>query len=319
VAASPPNFADRLIAAMTEKKSAACVGLDIVYDKLPEAIRNDKSFNDPANTQVVMDAALEFSRKVLRLVAPHVAAVKINSAYFERYYWDGIEAYYSLVQEAQANKLLVIGDVKRGDVGTSADAYCDAHLAEPTVENLEEGATPDAVTVNPYFGSDGVIPFLNVAATQGKGVFMLIRTSNESAREFQDFKDGTGKPLYHYIAEKCAAWAGAEDLVGKSGYSSLGAVVGGTYPDDARRLRALMPKSIFLVPGYGVQGATAEDCAAAFNPDGKGAVVSATRSVLYAFNDSRYADRFDSWEKCVEQAAVDMKDELNRAIAKTAG
>lgn len=304
---------------MQEKKTVACVGLDIVYDKLPEAIRNNKDLNDPSDTQVATDAALEFASRVLKVVAPHVAAVKINSAFLERYYWDGAEAYYSLVQEAQSNKLLCIGDVKRGDVGHSAEAYAAAHLADPTMENLDEGASPDAVTVNPYLGFDGVAPFLQVAKDEGKGVFVLVRTSNESAREFQDFKDAAGKPLFQFVAERCAAWAEDPELMGKAGYSCLGAVVGGTYPDDLKNLRALMPKSLLLVPGYGAQGATADDCAAAFAADGKGALVAATRSVIYAFSDPKYAERFDNWEKCVEQAAIDMKEELNRAIEKRRG
>jgi orotidine-5'-phosphate decarboxylase len=304
------------MAAMQEKKSVACVGFDIVYDKLPDSIRNNRDFNDPANTQVAMDAALEFATRALKVVAPHVAAVKINSAFFERYYWDGVEAYYSLVQEAQSHKLLTIGDVKRADIGPSAEAYADAHLAEPTVENLEEGATPDAVTVSPYLGLDGVTPFLEIAKEQGKGVFVLVRTSNESAREFQDFKDGAGTPLWRFVGDRVAMWAEAPGLVGKSGYSSLGAVVGGTYPDDVRQLRSAMPRSIFRGPGYGAQGASADDCTAAFDAAGGGAIVSATRSVLYAFNDPKYSEKFDSWEKCVEQAAIDMKDDLNAALAK---
>jgi len=307
------NFADRLLAEMREKKSVVCVGLDVVYDKLPEAIRTDPDLNDPADTQVAMDAALEFCSRVLKVVAPHVAAVKINSAFFENHYWDGVEAYYSLVQDAQSRKLPVIGDVKRGDVETSAAAYAAAHLADPTFENLQEGAAPDAVTVNPYFGADGVRPFLDVAAKQGKGVFILVRTSNESAREIQDFADASGKPLWRHVGERAASWAQGAGLVGKSGYSSVGAVVGATYADDLRVLRSVMPKSILLVPGYGSQGGTAADCAAAF-VDGKGALVSASRSIVYAFNDPAYNTRFDSWEKCVEQAAIDMKNDLNKAL-----
>lgn len=309
------HFADRLVAASAEKNSVACVGLDVVYDKLPEAIRNDPNFNDDADTQVAMDAALEFCTRVLKVIAPHVAAVKINSAFFERYFRDGVEAYYSLIQEAQGQKLLVIGDVKRGDIDSSAAGYAEGHLADPDFENLEGEGNADAVTVNGYFGIDGIKPFLDVVREHGKGIFVLVRTSNESAREIQDFKDASGKPLWQHMAERVNTWSGAPDLQGKSGFTSVGAVAGGTYADDLKRVRELLPRSLILVPGYGAQGASARDCAAAFK-DGKGAIVSATRTVLYAYNEPQYSTRFTSWEKCVEQAVIDMKDDLNKALGK---
>ena len=197
----------------------------------------------------------------------------------------------------------MIGDVKRSDIGPTAAAYAEAHLAGP--------GAPDAVTVNGYLGADGIEPFCQVAARDGKGLFVLVRTSNPSAAQTQDFTDADGVPFYEHMARQVAELG--EGLVGKRGYSSLGAVVGATYPDEARKLRRIMPKQIVLVPGYGAQGATAADCAASFNADGAGAIVNASRSVIYAHQRDQYAGV--DWRQAVRAAAEAFAGDIRGALS----
>ncbi|HEX8911544.1 MAG TPA: orotidine-5'-phosphate decarboxylase [Humisphaera sp.] len=307
----PDLFGDRLIEAARAKAAPVCVGLDPMFDQFPEEIAGDV---DPGDTDAVIDAVFEFTTRVLRVVAPLVPVVKFQSAYFEKYLWEGVEAYYSLVREAKDLGLLVIGDIKRGDIGTTAAAYAEGHLDDVAAEDLEDVSTPDAVTVNPMLGADTVEPFVKVARATDKGLFVLVRTSNPGSAEFQDVPLADGRTWSEMLADRMNAIAGGEGLVGSSGYSSVGAVVGATQPQTMKSLRERMPKSIFLLPGYGAQGATADMTRLAFK-DGAGAVVSASRSILYAHKDKRYAARFgDDWEKCVEQATLDMREDLRRVL-----
>jgi orotidine-5'-phosphate decarboxylase len=241
--------------------------------------------------------------------------VKFQSAYFEKYLWEGVEAYYSLIQEAKELGLLVIGDVKRGDIGSTATAYAAGHLADPpSRDDAADVLVPDAITVNPMLGLDTLEPFVKVAREADKGLFVLVRTSNPGSGQFQDVKLADGRTWSEMLADALAPVAAAEALVGPSGYSSVGAVVGATQPATMHSLRQRLPQSIFLLPGYGAQGATAEMTRAAFK-DGRGAIVSASRSILYAHREAKYADRFgDDWEKCVEQAVLDMREDLGRVV-----
>ncbi|MBN1491731.1 MAG: orotidine-5'-phosphate decarboxylase [Phycisphaerae bacterium] len=311
----PDNFADRLLKAIRSKRAPACVGIDPIYSRLPAEISEHRDMNDENDAEVALDAVLEFSRRVIRIVAPYVPAVKINIAFFERYYWEGIEGYYELVQEAADRDLIVIGDCKRADIGSTSEMYARAHLADPDFGNLDDLVAPDAVTVNPYFGLDGVRPFIDVARDEGKGVFALVRTTNESAARIQDLPGADGMSFCESVAREVAAWAQDDGLVGTAGYSCVGAVVGAQDRDNALKLRAMMPNSIFLVPGYGAQGGTAEDVAACFKSDGTGAIVNASRSILYAYEDVRYLELYASeWEKCIEQACKDFVADLAKVI-----
>lgn len=301
------HFADRLLSAIERKGSPVCVGLDPVYDRLPKELRVE------VDDQVEQTEYIgEFCRRVLEIVAPIVPAVKIQSAYFEKYGSVGVDLYALLVDRARELELLVIGDVKRNDIGSTARAYAAGHLEATFTRYGPVDRTPDAITVNGYFGADGLQPFADVAAEQGKGVFVLVRTSNPSAGTIQDFADADGKKFYEHLAEQVAALGGGEGFIGGRGYSCVGAVVGATYPDEARRLRQIMPRQIFLVPGYGAQGATAADCAAAFKPDGTGAIVNASRSVIYAFSDDKYAGT--DWRKAIESAAKAFAKDVAGAI-----
>ncbi|MFP3938210.1 MAG: orotidine-5'-phosphate decarboxylase [Phycisphaerae bacterium] len=292
------NFADRLLEAIARKRSPVCVGIDPNFDYLPDELRRDSDASGRLQT------IRSFCEDVLRIVEPYAPAVKPQSAYFEAYGPPGVEAYYDVVRRARELGLIVIGDVKRQDIGSTASAYAAGHLADPKA--------PDAVTVGGYFGTDGIAPFIDAARETGRGLFVLVRTSNPSATQVQDITDVDGKALYEHMAELVAMLGGEDGLVGSRGYSAVGAVVGATYPDEARKLRKLMPQQIFLVPGYGAQGATAAECKAAFAQDGTGAIVNASRSVIYAHRRERYAEL--PWRQAVESAAKDFARDIRNAI-----
>lgn len=305
------HFGDRLCEAVKNKKTSLTVGLDPVYPRLPEAIRSHKEMNDETDIASAIDAIFEFSTKVLRIVAPLVPAVKINIAFFEKYLWEGLENYYSLISEADELGLEIIGDVKRGDIGHTAQSYAAAHLTNPEFVGLDDVLAPDAITVNGFAGADGIIPFADVAGEQGKGVFVWVRASNPSAAAIQDFADAEGKMMYEKLAEIVAEIANQPERIGSAGYSNVGMVIGGTSPEATTALRKKFDKIWFLVPGFGSQGATAADCLRFCKPDGTGALINASRSIIYAYEKPKYKDEFgDNWEKCIEQAVVDAKVEL---------
>lgn len=308
------HFADRLSEAVKSKRTPLVVGLDPVYARLPEQIRTNRHMNDETDIAASVDAFFEFCTRTLKVIAPLVPAVKINIAYFERYLWEGIETYSALVSEAEALGLEVIGDVKRGDIGHTAMAYAEAHLKNSDFVDMEGMVAPDAITVNGFAGADGILPFADVANEQGKGIFVWVRASNPSAGPIQDFADASGVKMYEKLAEVVGEIANQDKYLGSTGYSNVGMVVGGTSPEMTTALRQRYPKCWFLVPGFGSQGATADDCVRFCNPDGLGALVNASRSILYAFDRPEYKEQFgDNWEKCIEQATIDAKVELAKA------
>jgi len=305
----PEVFADRLLSAIRAKGAPICVGIDPIFEMLPDEVAGEAGDRDGNDYEAVIDAIFAFTTRILKVVAPLVPCVKFQSAYFEKYLWEGVEAYYSLVQEAKELGLLVIGDVKRGDIGATSSAYAAAHLAE-SPHGEDDAAAPDAITVNPMLGPDTLEPFTKVCKDEGKGLFVLVRTSNPGSAQFQDAKLADGRTWSEMLADTLAPIAASEGLVGASGYSSIGAVVGATQPQTMQSLRKRLPQSIFLLPGYGTQGATAEMTREAFI-NGQGAIVSASRSILYAHREPKYASCFgDDWEKCVEQAVLDMRQDL---------
>jgi len=304
------NFADRLLDAIDRTGAPVCVGIDPIFDLLPDAVAGDARDRGNPDREASIDAIFAFTTGVLRIVAPHVPCVKFQSAYFEKYLWEGVEAYYSLIAEAAELGLLVIGDVKRGDIGTTASAYAAGHLADADLHEADDVVIPHAITVNPFLGLDTLEPFVKTAVEFNKGLFALVRTSNPGSGELQDAKMADGRTFSEMLADKLAAVAANPTLMGSRGYSSLGAVVGATQPQTMQSLRQRLPHSIFLLPGYGAQGATAEMTRAAFK-DGRGALVSASRSILFAHREPKYAERFgENWERCVEQAVLDMKQDL---------
>jgi orotidine-5'-phosphate decarboxylase len=300
---APSHFVDRLLAAIEEKGSPVCVGLDPNPALLPEPFRADSE--DPTEQ---LERVGRFCAEVLQLVAPYVPAVKPQIAWFEalpapqRFF--GLAIYSAVIRLARQMGFVVIGDAKRGDIGSTAEAYAAVHLRG------EEA--PDALTVNGYFGADGLEPFLAACRDEARGLFVLVRTSNPSAKTIQDVQDAAGRPFYEHLAGQVAEIGHGEGLMGASGYSAVGAVVGATYPDEARRLRRIMPEQLFLLPGYGQQGATAEDCAAAFKPDGTGAIVNAARSVIYAHRRDEHAGK--DWKTAVADAARDFATDIASAL-----
>jgi orotidine-5'-phosphate decarboxylase len=309
------HFADRLCEAVKTKKTSLTVGLDPVYNRLPVTIRSHRQMNDEFDADAAVDAIFDFCTQVMRIVAPMVPAVKINIAFFEKYLWEGLETYYALISEAEDLGLEIIGDVKRGDIGHTAEIYAAAHLQNPELAGLEDTLAPDAITINGYTGADGIEPFAVVATQQGKGVFVLVRTSNPSAAAIQDVLDADGKPMYERIAEIVGQIADQPERIGNNGYSNIGMVVGGTTPDITSTLRKKYDKIWFLVPGYGSQGASATDCVRFCKPDGTGALINASRSIIYAYEKPQYKEQFgDDWKRCIEQAVIDAKIDLATAM-----
>jgi len=309
------HFADRLCDAVKTKKTSLIVGLDPVYTRLPSAIRSHRQMNDEFDAAAAVDAIFDFCTQAMRIVAPMVPAVKINIAFFEKYLWEGLETYYSLISEADELGLEIIGDVKRGDIGHTAEAYAAAHLENSELAGLEDNLAPDAITVNGYTGTDGIEPFADMADKQGKGIFVVVRTSNPSAAAIQDFTDADGQRMYEKLAEVVGQIANKTERIGNNGYSNVGMVVGGTAPQVTTALRRKYEKIWFLVPGYGSQGAEAADCVRFCKPDGTGALINASRSIIYAYEKPKYKDQFgDDWKRCIEQAVIDAKVDLANAM-----
>ncbi len=299
----PEHFADRLMDAIAAKNSRVCVGIDPVYERLPAHLLSNGWYD--ANS--IANDVRRFCTPLMTAVAEAAVAVKFNSAFFEALGPAGPDLLQDLLGAALSLDLLVLTDAKRGDVGSTAQLYARAVFADYVPFPMRH---PDAVTVNPYTGSDGVVPFVELAQEVGGGVFVLVRTSNPSAREIQDL-DAGGKPVYRHVAELVRGWG--EGHQGASGYSSVGAVVGATWPEQLVELRAAMPHTPFLVPGYGAQGGAAGDVAAAFDENGLGAIVNSSRGIIYAYaEDDRYsAERFDL---AAADAAERMRREINQAL-----
>jgi len=314
------HFADRMFDAIEAKQAPLCVGLDPMYERLPKQIREIAASNR-AGLGEQAAAAREFCQSVIDIVAGQVPCVKLQSASFERCGPTGMRAYFEVADYAHEQGLLVIGDVKRADIGSTAEAYAAAHLEEVFIgEGKDERAvTLDAATVNPYFGKDGVQPFIETAKRGGQGVFVVVRTTNPSAKDFQDFKDAEERRVFERIGERVNDWANQEGCLGDCGYSLLGAVVAATYPEDTKLLRALMPNSLLLVPGVGAQGGSVDDATLAFHDDGWGALVTVSRSVIYAWERPEYQHLGEvNWEEAIEVAAIDMKAALAEALARRA-
>jgi len=299
------HFVDRLFTAIRRVGNPVVVGIDPRPDELPSGFLD----RFPANRAGISEALHRFGREVVDVVAPLVAAVKFQCAFYEAFGPEGVAALHATASYAHDRDLVVIVDAKRNDIGSTAEAYARGYLGKvPIGGTFEPSWQVDALTVNPYFGSDGIVPFIKVAAREQKGIFVLVRTSNLSAGEFQDLV-ADGKPLYRHVATRLAQWA--QPYRGELGYSLAGAVVGATYPEQLAELREALPGVLFLVPGYGTQGATARDIAAAFDADGLGALVNNSRGITFAYERPAYHARFGAdWQSAIAQAVHDMIDDL---------
>lgn len=307
------HFADRLIAAVKAQGNPVCVGLDPRFDWLPKAIRESATKAHGPGAPAAAEAFLAFNRAILDALAGRVPVCKPQIAFYEEYGADGIRCYRETIRHAQARGFLVISDAKRGDIGSTAEAYARAHLGGAGDDGA--GFDADALTVNPYLGRDTLQPYLDLGLPLGKGLFVLVKTSNPGSGDLQDLEAGPERrPLYEHVAGMVRQLG--EKHRGAGGFTPVGAVVGATYPEQARRLRELMPDALFLVPGYGAQGATAKDAAAAFRKDGLGAVVNSSRGILFAFRQEPYASRFGEakFAEAAREAALAMAKDLNAAL-----
>jgi len=304
-----PHFADELLRRCRDRGTQVVVGLDPRFDRLPADVTEPALAEFGPCPRAAARAFRDFNRAVIGRVAEHVVAVKVQVAFYEQLGCAGMEAYAETLRYAREKGLLVIGDVKRNDIAATAAAYAAAHLGGGGAVEDSDDFVADAITVNPYLGGDGVRPFLEAAAPRGRGVFVLVRTSNPSAVEIQDLDCG-GEPLCGRLARLVDEW-GAQ-YRGSSGYSALGAVVGATFPDELVGLRRRMPHAVLLVPGFGAQGAGVADVAGAFDADGGGAVVNASRSVIFAWERPPYSDSYgpEHWHEAVAQAAADMRAQI---------
>ncbi len=303
----------RLIAGITAKDAPVVVGLDPNLSFIPDFIL--KNAQDAAQGDIpeycerenviAAEAVWQFNKPIIDAVCDIVPAVKPQVAMYEQFGIPGMIAYKKTVDYCRSKGLIVIGDVKRGDIGSTSEAYARGHLAGKAFD-------VDFATVNPYLGSDGVLPFVKICKEHDKGIFVLVKTSNPSSGEFQDVLTGDGRAIYELVGRKVAEW-GADCKEGV--YSNVGAVVGATYPEQARILRKLMPHTFILAPGYGAQGATAADLSSFFDSDGLGCIVNSSRGIIAAYKKEAYSKYGEEgFADAARAAAIDMINDLRGAV-----
>jgi len=305
------NFADRLLEAVIAKGNPVVVGLDPRLEMMPDFL-NPRGANPNGKTAAEMITS--FHELILDIVSPLVPAVKLQIAFYEQYGLPGLQALHETIGLARDRKLVVIVDAKRNDIATTATAYANAFLGRTAYgTELRPVFDVDCITISPYLGRDSLQPFVDVCSKYGKGVFILVKTSNPGSRDLQDETlHSTGAPLHELVAEMVAALG--KDLIGERGYSAIGAVVGATFSEQASRLRRLMPQSILLVPGYGAQGGTATDAAHCFDASGVGAIVSASRSITYPHREPSIGE--DEFSKLVLGQTQTMIQGLSAALQR---
>jgi orotidine-5'-phosphate decarboxylase len=295
------HFSDRLISAIQSKRTPLVVGLDPRLEQLPQCFRQRAGRGD---LKAAAQSTAEFCCAVVDCVAPLVPAVKPQMAFFELLGPDGLVALARVIDHAKGSGLLVILDGKRGDIGSTAEAYAQAYLGEDQFRAWN----CDALTVNPFLGDDSLEPFINAASANGTGAFVLVKTSNPGSATFQEQRVGD-RPLYELVASKIQLLA--HQTVGKNDYGCVGAVVGATSPRQLAELRAFMPNTMFLIPGFGAQGATARDVAAGFDSVGLGAVVNSSRAIIYAWERAQFERLGAShWQRAVEEATREAISQL---------
>ena len=313
---SKKNFADMLLDKIAEMNNPSIGGLDPKLDYIPRSILDESyemcegdCFNAAAH------ALLKFNIRLIDAVCDIIPAVKVQMAYYEMYGVPGMEAFRRTCEYAKSKGLIVVADGKRNDIGSTSQAYSDAYLGSTDFSafgaQAQNAYDIDCLTVNPYLGIDGIKPFLDNCSANGKGIFALVKTSNPSSGQIQDQELAGGDKVFESVADLVNEWG--RDLVGDSGYASVGAVVGATWPEQAKILRKQMPEAIFLVPGYGAQGGSGETVAVNFDKDGKGAIVNASRSFMCAYKSERWKNTFspDEFDLAARAEMMRMRDEIN--------
>lgn len=307
------NFADRLFGAVQAKNSVVCVGLDPRLDRIP-AFLVQKMVEDYGMTlECIVEIFIAFNKGIIDAIADLVPVVKPQVAFYEQYGFQGMRAYEATCKYARSKGLLVLADGKRNDIGSTAEAYAAAFLGEIDVFGQPQMAPmeADALTVNAYLGYDGIGPFVDACREHGKGLFVLVKTSNPSSGDLQDrITADENISIHELMAHFVESWG--QDLIGACGYSSIGAVVGATYPKEAEKLRKLMPESILLVPGYGAQGGSAEDVKPCFNKDGFGAIINNSRGILFAYEKNPATKGGEDYAEAARDAVIKMNEDLNR-------
>ena len=307
---------NKLVENIKKTKAPIVVGLDPMLNYIPEQVQK-KAFAEFGETlEGAAEAIWQYNKAIVDAIYELVPAVKPQIAMYEQFGLPGLSAFYKTVQYCKEKGLVVIGDIKRGDIGSTSEAYAVGHLGKVQVGSKSYyGFDEDFVTVNPYLGSDGVNPFIKVCKEEKKGIFVLVKTSNPSSGEFQDrqIADAGNRPLYEVVGEQVAKWG--ETHMGDT-YSYVGAVVGATYPEMGKVLRKIMPKSYILVPGYGAQGGKGADLVHFFNEDGLGAIVNSSRGIIAAYQQEKYA-RFgaENFADASRAAVLDMKEDIEQALA----
>ncbi len=304
----PFHFADRLNKHIKLKKSAICVGLDPRLEKIPQYIKDEQGKKYNNSLTAAAQSILEFNKGIIDAIHDLVPVIKPQIAFYEQYGHEGIRAFEETLSYARDKDLLTIADIKRGDIGSTAEAYAKAFLGKVNLFGKEVFSfDADAVTIAPYMGFDGIKPFIEQARKYGKGVFILVKTSNPSSSDLQDLEMEDSSTVYEIMAQYLESW-GADDI-GESGYSLAGAVVGATFPAQAKKLRSMMPHTIFLVPGYGAQGATAKDVKVCFNKDGSGAIINSSRAIMHAWEESDTHTEKE-YAEAAREAVIAMNKEL---------
>lgn len=304
---------DQLVAKIKKTQAPIVVGLDPMLNYVPEQVQK-KAFEEKGETLAgAAEAIWQFNKAIVDATYDLIPAVKPQIAMYEQFGVEGVIAFKKTVDYCKEKGLVVIGDVKRGDIGSTSEAYAIGHLGKVQVgSQTYAGFDEDFATVNPYLGSDGVKPFVKVCKENNRGIFVLVKTSNPSSGELQD-KLVDGKPLYELVGKMVDEWG--SDCIGESGYSEVGAVLGATYPEQGKILRAIMPRTYILVPGYGAQGGKGKDLVHFFNEDGLGAIVNSSRGIIAAYKQEAYA-KFgaEHFADASRQAVLDMIADIQGAL-----
>lgn len=304
------NQMDLLIERIVEKRNPTVAGLDTRVEYLPEEFKAELGMGEIDTFEKAADAVLAYNLRLINALRDVVPAVKVQVAYYEMYGVPGMHAFADTIKAAKAAGLSVMADAKRNDIGATAEAYASAFLGKTALGGGAARAfESDFVTVNPYLGVDGIKPFVDACAQYGGGIFALVKTSNPSSGQLQDLRLEDGRRVYELMGDLTAEWGA--NLIGAHGYSSVGAVVGATYPEQGRELRARLPHTFFLVPGYGAQGATGKDIAGCFDGKGLGAIVNASRSLLCAWKKQPGVP----FDEAARNEALRMRDDIVSNIA----
>ncbi len=305
------NIMDKLIDKIKETNNPTVIGLDPRYEMIPEYIKNKYQ----KNLEGVAKAIVEFNKALIDATYDIIPAVKPQIAFYEMYGLEGMKAFEETCKYAKEKGMIVIADIKRGDIGTTAKAYSNAFLGKTKIGEQEESIYDvDFVTLNPYMGIDAIKPFIEDCEKYNKGAFILVKTSNPSSGDLQDLKLENGEEVYTKVAKLVEEWG--KNLIGEYGYSSISAVVGATYPKQLEDLRKVAPHTFFLIPGYGAQGGKAEDIALGFDENGIGGIVNSSRGLMCAYKSDLWKDKYaeEDFAEATRAEAIRMRDELNNAI-----